>query len=217
VDGTDAVQFADNYGKTGEGLFGDFDEDGDVDDDDLAVFAGNFGVIDWDAYSVSATATDEDGTYSSNTLEVVDPPASEQTFEQAGGGELSSSVTSGEPVVSQTLSSKKVESVGKTIFAAKAEPRATSGRAEQDYILLRAAARHVSSWQWPEVSYSYSSWQSGQFWDRSTGRLDAFESRFWNLSEWWQDDGEEDDRGQKTKDRISNFELLISNLLRHKA
>ena len=135
VDGTDAVRFADNYGKKGEGLFGDFDEDGDVDDEDLKVFAGNFGVVDWDAYTVSATATDEDGTYKSNTLEVVDPPVSE---------ELNASVTSVQPVASQVLFGKKVETVGETPFAARAEQRDTSSRGGQDSILLRAAAFKAS-------------------------------------------------------------------------
>jgi hypothetical protein len=74
VDGTDVVVFSNNYGQTGVGLAGDFDADGDVDDADLEVFSANFGVIGYDAYNVSATATDEDGTYSSNTIQVVDPP-----------------------------------------------------------------------------------------------------------------------------------------------
>jgi len=43
----------------------------------LEVFASMFGRIGWDAYEVRATATDEDGTYTSNTLPVIDPPLPE--------------------------------------------------------------------------------------------------------------------------------------------
>jgi hypothetical protein len=77
VDGTDLVKFADNLGKTGVGLDGDFDGDGDVDNDDMAVFVPNFGKIGYDVYTISATATDEDGTYSANTwqVDVLEAPA----------------------------------------------------------------------------------------------------------------------------------------------
>ena len=70
VDGTDWVRFAANYGNAGAGLTGDFDEDGDVDDHDLEVFSYGFALIAWDVYTISATATDEDGSYSANILEV---------------------------------------------------------------------------------------------------------------------------------------------------
>jgi hypothetical protein len=63
VDGLDALRFVLKYRR------------GEADDSDLAAFASDFGKIDsWDAYLVTATATDEDGTYTSNTLPVVDPP-----------------------------------------------------------------------------------------------------------------------------------------------
>ena len=197
VDGTDAARFANNYGKTGEGLFGDFDEDGDVDDDDLAVFGANFGIIDWDAYTVSATATDDDGTYSSNTLEVIDPPVSEEVFGQSGV--VNSSVTSIQPVVSQELSSKKVGSVGETPFAARAEQRGSSSRVGEESLLLRAAAIRLSSWHEIKPSSSYSSWKSEWSWGR---RFQLSTSKSWHLSDWWQDDGQEDDRGQTTEDSL---------------
>ena len=191
VDGTDAARFANNYGKTGEGLFGDFDEDGDVDDDDLAVFGANFGIIDWDAYTVSATATDDDGTYSSNTLEVIDPPVSEEVFGQSGV--VNSSVTSIQPVVSQELSSKKVGSVGETPFAARAEQRGSSSRVGEESLLLRAAAFKASCWQGTKLSSSYPSWKSGLFSER---RFRVFTTRPWSLSEWRQDDGDEDETSE---------------------
>jgi hypothetical protein len=63
VDGLDALRFVLKYRR------------GEADQNDLATFASDFGKIDsWDAYMVTATATDEDGTYTSNTLPVVDPP-----------------------------------------------------------------------------------------------------------------------------------------------
>ena len=197
VDGTDAVRFADNYGKTGEGLFGDFDEDGDVDDDDLAVFAGNFGVIDWDTYTVSATATDDDGTYSSNTLEVVDPFVGEEMSGQSG--EVNPSISSIQLVTPQAVSSNQVESVGDTFSAARAEQRGTSSRAGEYSLLLRAAAIRLSSWHEIKPSSSYSSWKSEWSWGR---RFRVFPSRSWSLSEWRQDDGQEDDRGQTTEDSL---------------
>jgi hypothetical protein len=191
VDGTDAVRFADNYGKTGEGLFGDFDEDGDVDDSDLAVFAGNFGVIDWDAYTVSATATDDDGTYSSNALKVKDPLVSEELSGQIG--EIDSSITSVQPGVSQVASSRKVDSAAGTPSAASAEQGGSSSRAGEDYSLLRAAAFRVSSWQGTRLSSSHSSWKSERSWERKF-RLST--SKPWHLSDWWQDDSEEDETGE---------------------
>jgi hypothetical protein len=75
VDGTDAVRFMIRFGQTGDGLTGDFDQDRDVDNDDLQVFASTFGRIGWGTYLISATASDEDGTYQSNVLAVLDPPA----------------------------------------------------------------------------------------------------------------------------------------------
>jgi hypothetical protein len=74
IDGTDALRFVLQYRQGNVGGLGDFDKDDDVDGDDLQVFAPKFGRIGWDAYQVSARATDEDGTYASNTLSVVDPP-----------------------------------------------------------------------------------------------------------------------------------------------
>jgi hypothetical protein len=74
VDGIDALRFVLQYRQGNVGGLGDFDEDSDVDGDDLGVFASQFGRIAWDAYQVTATATDEDGIYTSNTLPVVDPP-----------------------------------------------------------------------------------------------------------------------------------------------
>jgi hypothetical protein len=70
----DALRFVRQYRGDDVAGLGDFDGDNNVDDDDLQVFASDFGQIGWDAYQVSATATDEDGTYTSNTLPVVDPP-----------------------------------------------------------------------------------------------------------------------------------------------
>jgi hypothetical protein len=66
VDGTDAYLFVQNYGQTAptETLPGDFDEDQDVDDDDLDVFSHSFGLlVQADHYAVTAKAVDEDGTY----------------------------------------------------------------------------------------------------------------------------------------------------------
>jgi len=83
VDGRDALVFSNNYGQTGPGLAGDFDQDGDVDAADLAVFSQHFGNIGYDAYTVSATATDEDGTYNSNTILVTDPPLPEASADAA--------------------------------------------------------------------------------------------------------------------------------------
>ena len=61
---------------------GDFDNDGDVDDEDLAVFSAHFGLIGWDdAYTISATASDEDGTYSANTLNVAIVEAAQEQKE----------------------------------------------------------------------------------------------------------------------------------------
>jgi RHS repeat-associated protein len=77
VDGIDALRFVLQYRQGNVGGLGDFDTDNDVDNDDLGVFAPEFGSIGWDAYQVSATATDEDGTYTSNTLKVADPPLPE--------------------------------------------------------------------------------------------------------------------------------------------
>jgi hypothetical protein len=77
VDGIDALRFVLQYRQGSVGGQGDFDKDGDVDGADLQVFASRFGRIGWDAYEVRATATDEDGTYTSNTLPVLDPPLPE--------------------------------------------------------------------------------------------------------------------------------------------
>jgi hypothetical protein len=74
VDGIDALRFVRQYRLGNVGGLGDFDGDSDVDGDDLQVFSSQFGRIAWDAYQVTATATDEDGTFTSNTLPVVDPP-----------------------------------------------------------------------------------------------------------------------------------------------
>jgi hypothetical protein len=74
IDGLDALRFVLQYREGNGGDLGDLDQDNDVDGDDLGVFASQFGRIAWDAYQVTATAADEDGTYTSNTLPVVDPP-----------------------------------------------------------------------------------------------------------------------------------------------
>jgi hypothetical protein len=74
IDGIDALRFVLQYRQGNVGGLGDFDRDGDVDGADLQVFTPKFGRIGWDAYQVSATATDEDGTYASNEMSVVDPP-----------------------------------------------------------------------------------------------------------------------------------------------
>jgi len=58
VDGIDALNFVLQYRQGNVGGVGDFDADNDVDNTDLAVFAPEFGQIGWDAYQVSATATD---------------------------------------------------------------------------------------------------------------------------------------------------------------
>jgi hypothetical protein len=58
-------------------LLGDLDNSNSVDDADVDIFATRFCIIGWDAFTVSATATDEDGTYSANTLAVTDPPPDE--------------------------------------------------------------------------------------------------------------------------------------------
>ncbi len=73
----DALRFILKYRQGNVGGQGDFDEDGDVDGDDLQVFASRFGRIGFDAFEVTARATDEDGTYLSNTLPVLDPPLPE--------------------------------------------------------------------------------------------------------------------------------------------
>ena len=75
------------------GGLGDFDEDSDVDDDDLGVFGADFGQIGWDAYQVTATATDEDGTYTSNTLPVVDPPPPDTVHAEVSKHETVASVS----------------------------------------------------------------------------------------------------------------------------
>jgi len=58
VDGVDALHFIRRF------------RSGNVDQKDLEGFASQFGRIGWDAYEVTATATDEDGTYSANVVSV---------------------------------------------------------------------------------------------------------------------------------------------------
>lgn len=73
VDGVDALHFIRGY------------RSGNMDEKDLEDFASQFGRIGWDAYEVTATATDEDGTYSANFVSVgVLPDADEGGNEPQG-------------------------------------------------------------------------------------------------------------------------------------
>ena len=111
VDGTDAVRFGANVGKIGDGLLGDFDEDGDVDRADLKVFSSEFGKTGWNAYVISATASDEDGTYASNSLEVAYLPPMDLGLRQEIGEDcerhvnLVSSEPTGPPLSTDRLGS----------------------------------------------------------------------------------------------------------------
>jgi hypothetical protein len=71
VDGVDALGFVRQYraGRLGQ--------------NDLEVFASQFGSSGWGAYQVTATATDEDGTYTSNTHSVLVLPGG--GADQGGG------------------------------------------------------------------------------------------------------------------------------------
>jgi len=67
VDGNDLVRFRKNLGQTAVGLDGDLDNDGDVDHNDMVAFISNFGRIGYKNYTISATASNEDGTYNTNS------------------------------------------------------------------------------------------------------------------------------------------------------
>ncbi|RLB69862.1 MAG: hypothetical protein DRH04_04500, partial [Deltaproteobacteria bacterium] len=102
VDGTDMAVFADQYNQTGENLSADLDHDGDVDDDDLAIFSASYANIGYDAYTVTATATDEDGTWSANSIQVTDPPT-------AAGSDESLPPDDAEPPADTTVQAEEDE------------------------------------------------------------------------------------------------------------
>jgi hypothetical protein len=127
VDGTDLVKFSDNLGKTGTGLAGDFDGDGDVDNDDMAVFVPNFGKIGYDVYTISATASDEDGTYIASNwqVDVRKAPAGSQVSVAETTAPVPEDVAeaAGEPAVPQTV--PEAPEVGDAALHESAEEPAT--------------------------------------------------------------------------------------------
>jgi len=98
VDGSDLVMFSDNMGKTGVGLAGDFDGDDNVDADDMDLFIANFGKIGYDVYTITANASDEDGTYSagSRQVDVQAAPAS-SSMSQPGGPQVTTAPAGSDP------------------------------------------------------------------------------------------------------------------------
>jgi len=90
------------------GLVGDFDKDGDVDDDDQSVFAAQFGLIGWsgDPYTITAAAVDEDGPHIAEAQAVmVSEPAQGQMTSMGTQGDVTKTATTDATSISTTESS----------------------------------------------------------------------------------------------------------------
>jgi hypothetical protein len=99
--------FSDNYGRSGVGLVGDFDKDGDVDDEDQSLFAAQFGQIGWseDPYTITAAAVDEDGTHIADAQAVmVSEPAQGQMTSMGTQGDVTKTATTDATNISATES-----------------------------------------------------------------------------------------------------------------